>query len=486
MFFRAFEKGMPMSRRDISGKNRAWLLREMDVWRAGGVLSEDQPVQILDLYETPATIAQRKRSLALFTLMGLAAFMIGLAVHLLIGFNWEKLPAAIKLSLIFGAILGTHAAGFYLRYRWQARLLSEITFFVGCLFYGAGIWLVAQVFHIPVHYPDGFWFWAVGILPFVLCLDTILLHVLFVALLAIWAGAEVIGFPHLEPWLFGRWGVLPNGAYTLPLLALPGLLWAYRKGSAMTVALYAPLLAWWLILQPIAWHWEVNAVYFIGAVGALFLLVAEVHRAGSPFAVPYRLCGALLTAGALVPLSFLEFNQEILAEMLRDDFIMVSGLLAGPVIVLFSAGVIALAAVGKARLLPSRDRTPAADQMMMILRQQWLPAGLLLMMAVLPMTNTLLGANGMTTFAAVLPTVLANVAMIFVAFWLMHVGLRDERPIPFAAGVAYFLLWTVLRYVDLFGDVGGTLGAAGMFFLCGAALFGVAMYWRKRKEVRDV
>lgn len=473
-----------MSGRAVSGRNRAWLLGEMDVWRAGGVLSEEQAMQILDLYETPTMIAQRKRSLALFTLMGLAVFMVGLAVHLLIGFNWEKMPAAIKLPIIFGAVFGTHAVGFYLRYLRQARLLSEIAFFLGCLFYGAGIWLVAQVFHIPVHYPTGFWFWAVGILPFVLCLDTILLHVLFAALLAIWAGTEVIGFPNLGAWLFGRWGALPNGAYTLPLLALPGLLWAYQKKSPVTVGLYAPVLAWWVILQPIAWHWEVNAVYFIGAVGALFLLVAESHRAGSSFAIPYRSYGLLLTAGVLVPLSFFEFNQEMLREMLRGNFIMMSGLLAGLVVVLLSAGVIALAALLNRTY--GAARTPVPDQMMSILRQQWLPVGLLLVMAVLPMTNTLLGTRGEPTFAALLPTVLANVAMVSLGLWLMHVGLRDDRLIPFAAGVAYFLLWTVLRYVDLFGDVGGMRGAAAMFFLCGVTLFGVAVYWRKRKEVRDV
>jgi hypothetical protein len=42
----------------------------------------------------------------------------------------------------------------------------------------------------------------------------------------------------------------------------------------------------------------------------------------------------------------------------------------------------------------------------------------------------------------------------------------------------------VLRYVDLFGNLGGMLGAALMFFSCGAALFGVARYWQGRKEVR--
>src|SRR5262249_10916550 len=118
-------------------------------------------------------------------------------------------------------------------------------------------------------------------------------------------------FNDLGAWFFGRWGFIPNGAYTLPLLALPGLIWAYRKNSPTTVGLYAPLLAWWVIVQPFAWGLETNPIYFLGGIGALFLVVAESHKPGSPFAIPYRLWGTLLTGGVLVPLSFYRFNADL-------------------------------------------------------------------------------------------------------------------------------------------------------------------------------
>src|ERR1700682_925739 len=38
------------------------------------------------------------------------------------------------------------------------------------------------------------------------------------------------------------------------------------------------------------------------------------------------------------------------------------------------------------------------------------------------------------------PTILANLAMLALAFWLMLVGLREERGFPFAASILYFLL----------------------------------------------
>ncbi len=78
-------------------------------------------------------------------------------------------------------------------------------------------------------------------------------------------------------------------------------------------------------------------------------------------------------------------------------------------------------------------------------------------------------------------TILANVAMLALAFWLIMLGLKQDRGRPFTAGVLYFLLWTVLRYIDLFGHL-GMLGAAGMFFFCGAAIFGVARFWQHRQS----
>ena len=45
----------------------------------------------------------------------------------------------------------------------------------------------------------------------------------------------------------------------------------------------------------------------------------------------------------------------------------------------------------------------------------------------------------------------------------------------------YFLGWMTLRYVDLFGEFGGMVGGALLFFICGAFLFGMALFWKKRK-----
>jgi hypothetical protein len=74
--------------------------------------------------------------------------------------------------------------------------------------------------------------------------------------------------------------------------------------------LYVALLTWWTVLQPFAWDGNENPIFFIASIGGLLMILAEIHRAGSPFAIPYRLWGALLALGTLVPLSYFSMNQE--------------------------------------------------------------------------------------------------------------------------------------------------------------------------------
>jgi hypothetical protein len=235
-----------VDRRPLSQLQRTWLQGELKVWQAQGLVRAEQVEDILGLYEMPQERADRQQSLALFALQGIALLFVGLAILLVIGYNWQALPAAAKLIVLFGGLLIAHGAGLYLRYRRAALLASELVFFFGCLLYGASIWLIAQIFHINSHYPDGLWMWALGVLPFALALDTLLLHALLVAILALWVGTEVLGFSDFGMWLFRRWPTLPNGAYTLTLFAGIGLLWSYRKGSPFTAGLYVALLTWWV------------------------------------------------------------------------------------------------------------------------------------------------------------------------------------------------------------------------------------------------
>jgi hypothetical protein len=186
-------------------------------------------------------------------------------------------------------------------------------------------------------------------------------------------------------------------------------------------------------------------------------------------AIPYRFYGAVLIGGALIPLTYQVFNRDVVVP--RQ---VLHGLYQTLAIVALAVAVLAEVVVVRRRSRP--EPLPVADEALELVRRQWLPCGLIVLMVGLGFWNAVGGA-------ALVATLLANAAMVVFALWLVYVGLREDRGGPFSAGVAYFLLWAILRYIDLFGAFGGMLGAALVFFLCGATLFGVAYFWRRRKEV---
>jgi len=85
--------------------------------------------------------------------------------------------------------------------------------------------------------------------------------------------------------------------------------------------------------------------------------------------------------------------------------------------------------VARRRWQPGPDRF--ATDLLDLARRQWLPCGLIALMAGL-------GVWSFTVQEPLLPTVVANAAMVVFALWLIRVGLTEDRGKPFAAGVLYF------------------------------------------------
>jgi uncharacterized membrane protein len=477
-----------MSRQTLPSKQYRWLTGELTSWQAEGLLSPEQGVSIRDRYEAPAEDEAHPHAWGVLALRGLAVFMFVLAVFLLISFNWEAIPPVGKVAGILLVIASVQGLGLYLRFGRGALLASELVLFLGCGLFGGGIFLIGQVFHINAHYPDAIWWWALGVLPFALCLDTILLHLLLVALLAIWASVEVLGFPWSVPWFFFPGFSWPNGAYSLPLLALPGLLWAYRKPSAAAVGLYVPLLVYWLVLLAIAWHLDFLSVFILGGLGALLLVIAEVHDEGSLMAIPYRLWGAVVCAGTLLVLSSSGFwSYDISHGLYPLD----EARFLGAIVLLVLPAVLSLVGLLAVRRAPAAQREDR-------LRRLAIPVVTALVMAGLAFFALFSGdPQGVPSSApfghgygglwagASLAILIANLALLALAVYLIRTGMREERGRPFAAGVLIVVVWAVVRYVDLYVWLGGMVGGALLFILCGIGLFAVAQFWARVRQTRQ-
>ncbi|WP_165247163.1 DUF2157 domain-containing protein [Paludisphaera soli] len=460
---------MSGSGREITPDRRAWLVGEVQAWTALGLLSGDQASGLLGLYEdAPRREAARRDDRASAAVMGLGALLIGLAVFTAVAFNWSELPREARIALIFLTLGGTYVGAWLLRYRAGARTTSDVVAFLGCLFYGAAIALIAQMFNFNVDRPDGLWWWGVGVLPFALTLGTWPLHALTVATLAYYVGSSTfLDVFASRGWLRG----FAQTSWSIPLVVGLGLAWAYRAKSRSVLSLYVALGTWWLVLQPMGWRLDAAPIYWVGLVGSLLLLLAECHPREGGMGIPYRFFGVLLVGGVLLPLSTYAANSAMSGEILPTP------------LAIESAAAVVLAA---ALLIFAAERDRRRDGGDGSLASRLLgapgrlfPTAMLGFFAALGFWHAIF-AEPITT------TIAANAAMASLAIWLTIVGAREDRGRPFAAGVAYFLLWAIARYIDLFSGFGGMPGAALMFLACGGALVAASLIWRRLKEVRHV
>ncbi|MFM8220583.1 MAG: DUF2157 domain-containing protein [Planctomycetaceae bacterium] len=445
----------------LSRSKRRWLLDQLERWRSQGIVTTEQSQQILAQYQSPEVAAAVTWQRAINVLVGVAALLVLAGTLLIISFNWEAMPTWAKLLLILTMVVGMHLLAFRLRQRGETHWFT-LCQFLGGAFYGCGIMLIGQVFHLGGHTSSALWWWALGIFPMVICQQSLLLHALFVGLLASWSLAQFT-----EQTYRGLAELPVNsqpliGACSMALLTGPALLLAYRQNRAGLLWLYVPLLAWWASLHCLL-PWvagpldDSRVLFLVAGLGGMLVIIAEAHPPHSTLAVPWRAWGVLTAGTILVPLSirqsehefhgsdFRLFHHPVLAARVQLTAMIMLGLL-----------LVVLLAIARTQG-PWATWSKLLRSLQVMLRRECFPGGFTLLMAAL-----VLGNDSPTGSLAAM--VLTNLVMLALAIWLMLLGVREERALLFVAGLLYLLLWTSLRYIDLFGPDLGMLGGAIFFF----------------------
>lgn len=164
------------------------LAKESVEWVEKDIISPEQAAQICNLYGIDY-YNQSKHSYGYYILVTLGYLFIGLASITLIGENWEDIPRAVRMLGVVSITLITNLLAWH-QYNKDKINAAIGTFFLGGLFYGASIMLIAQIYHIGEHYPDGIFWWMLGILPLALLLESILLMLLATSLAYTWFFVE--------------------------------------------------------------------------------------------------------------------------------------------------------------------------------------------------------------------------------------------------------------------------------------------------------
>ena len=442
-----------------------WLKGELHLWKSEGTISETQLESIISQYDSQAD-AEQKKSTAFYTLISAASILAGAALLLLIGYNWEALNYIAKLGIIFGITITFQGLTMVSRFRWKNTMLSEVFSLLSCISYGSGIWLIAQIFNLNAHYPDGFFWWALGSIPLAFLGQSSLLWFLVIVLEIIWCFTEVNANFNSTWLLFGRDTRLPSAAYLMPLLLFPGFIWAYLKDCPKTMALHLIGFACWCLSLWIAWNFQSLALPLLGSIFALYWLAGMAIGIKEKLAFVCSQIGLIATWFMLCIFSFYDFQKEI-TERIKPEHNHGYAVIDGALI--FLVGITVLLIYSRSTFLKTHSKFVSTKELV-------LAFAILTQFSLAPAMSYYFGVG--CSFAMVLT---ANILMLGYSAVMMDEGLKTNSSSKFFLGVSTFLLWTIIRYFDLFGNVGGMLGASLLFFLSSLALIGLAFFWRKRK-----
>ncbi|MES3007949.1 MAG: DUF2157 domain-containing protein [Pseudomonadota bacterium] len=421
------------------------LAREIPQWRTDGLLDEDQAQAICARYGLDYHNLHNlhNRTLGYHVLLVLGYLFIGLALITLIGANWDSIPRGLRMGALVALTASTQALGLHYFRAGNLDAASRI-FFLGNLFFGASIILVAQIYHLGEHMADGVFWWALGALPFALLLPTRLLGLQILALALIWFFMEVsAGF---YPALF-------------PVL-LAGIAYVLVRGKSSTLLFLGTVIAAALHIEyslAILWndsgrpdlraeHMLIASSLGLLAYSAGLWMVQQTSASVQEYG--HDLARWSLRAFLLL-LLIMSFESPWL-ELLLAEFSHAASL----------AIIMALCCTGAAALSWRYSH-----------RQR---------IALLIAGNGvfLVAALAMELAAAPWLQIADNLALIAVGVALLLQGVRSGVSRHFFLGIGVILLTGMLRYFGLIGDyVGGAL----LFIVFAAVMLGAAKYWRHQQ-----
>lgn len=209
------------------GNFRDKLIKESDEWINNEIISNAQLEKMLDNYDKSS---QKKNSLGYYLLLAFGALFFGIAFMLIMSHNWDSIPDPIKTISLFTFTLAINTAGAFVFIKGKEQMGSILLLF-GSIMLGVSIMLIAQIYHLGDYYPDGIYWWAMGILPIMLLTKNRFIAILFIVLSSLWMGTDFIE------------GFFPLSYPILATLALIISLY-FEKSKALFLLSFAGLSYW--------------------------------------------------------------------------------------------------------------------------------------------------------------------------------------------------------------------------------------------------
>lgn len=241
-------------------KNKIITASQIQNWLDRGLLDTPTAEKLTaDLQIQPETGSHSK--IAAYIFGGIGAIAFGLGVILLFAYNWEGMTRFTKMGLVLLPLILAYGTAFWLQCRGNPRWQWETAYLLGAMFFGAGIALVAQIYHINEHFPNGFLIAAFASGALFLILKSVPQGILSAIIFCIWFGTEihltelnsplVLAAPYAALLIYGLMALRLRSA--LLVICTMGLFTFMAMGTALCEEASGHLTLLLLVLIPTFW-----------------------------------------------------------------------------------------------------------------------------------------------------------------------------------------------------------------------------------------
>ncbi|MGG5252376.1 DUF2157 domain-containing protein [Neobacillus sp. SM06] len=143
--------------RKIKNHELELLKRELYFLETNGTITSSKVNEIVSLYEAEERFSFTK------TLLYVGSILVGAGILSFIASNWADIGKTVKVLLILLVYIGSIFAGFKLEQHYPKT--SKSLYYLAVIVFGAGIFLVGQMFHFGGDFQNAFLWWSLGILP---------------------------------------------------------------------------------------------------------------------------------------------------------------------------------------------------------------------------------------------------------------------------------------------------------------------------------
>lgn len=433
------------------------LRRELPKWVEAGLVTPEKAPLIL---EQVAAGSQRRSLASMFAILG--ALLIGIGVITFFAANWQAMPKIIKLLALFGTMWAAFSAAAWSLRHEAHNWLAESMLLLGILLFGANIMLIAQIYHIDAHYPDGVFVWSLGALLVAWLLASPAVFVAGLMLATLWSGMEAFDFSRLH-WPF--------------LIVLAGFtVVAVREGWTRFAHLLMIALLLWSMSTYVYFISEFRgggSVVYLTQLFFLFYLTLfisglhlELSTRFTEWAETLRQYAAVAGLVALWGLTFPDLLSAKAFMMGRGEVRPAADIEWIVVTLLMLIVIIGLAIWHRQRTLRLNARETW---------HIWGQGVLLLILACLVVNLFVPGTHGG------LMAIAFNVAFFVATLWLIYAGTHLDSRHLVNLGFMFFAVGILARYFDLFWKL---LDRSFFFMAGGLLLIAVAAILdRKRRQM---